>query len=321
MKTILILGATGGVGGETAAAMLRHGWRVRAMARTVPQAAGDLEWVRGDALERTAVLDAARDVDAILHAVNPPGYRDWDRLVMPMIENSITAARASGARLALPGTIYNYDPRETPVARPDSSQRPNTHKGRIRAAMEQRIAESGVRAIILRAGNFFGPRPGNNWLSQAMVKPGQPVRSILNPATPGVGHAWAYLPDLAETFARLLDREAVLPHFARYHFAGTWDADGMLIADAIRGASQAPSLPVRRMPWALLRLIGLFNVSLRETARMRQFWRHPLALDNESLVAEIGAEPHTPLDQAMTATLAALGCLPATTANIDDQAA
>ena len=35
MKTALVLGATGGVGGETARALLRRGWKVRALARRV----------------------------------------------------------------------------------------------------------------------------------------------------------------------------------------------------------------------------------------------------------------------------------------------
>ncbi len=310
MKTALILGATGGVGGEIAAALSRHGWRVRAMARRLPTESQGFEWVQGDAMDSQAVLRAAEGTDTVVHAVNPPGYRDWDRLVLPMLDNSIAAARTNDARLALPGTIYNFDPRDTPLASPDTPQRPDTNKGEIRVAMERRIADSGVRALILRAGDFFGPRPGNNWFSQGLIKPGKPIRSIMNPATPGVGHAWAYLPDLGEAFARLLDRDAALAHLARHHFAGIWDPDGSLIVQAIRAAAGDPGIPVRRMPWSLLAIAGFFNVSLRETARMRGFWRHPLALDNASLIDVIGAEPHTPLDRAIGTTLTGLGCLP-----------
>jgi hypothetical protein len=32
-------------------------------------------------------------------------------------------------------------------------------------------------------------------------------------------------------------------------------------------------------------------------------------LDNARLLAVLGAEPHTPIDQALAATLAGLGCL------------
>ena len=43
---------------------------------------------------------------------------------------------------------------------------------------------------------------------------------------------------------------------------------------------------------------------------MRYLWREPLRLDNARLVAFLGAEPHTPLDEAVRETLEGLGCLP-----------
>ena len=311
-KTVLVLGATGGVGGETARALLRHGWKVRGLTRTIrPEMDPAIEWVEGDAMDRASVLRAAEGVSAIVHGVNPPGYRNWAKLVLPMIDNSIAAALANDARLALPGTIYNYDPSETPVARPDSPQRPATRKGRIRAEMEQRLESTGARVVILRAGDFFGPRTGNSWLSQGMVTPGKPVRTITNPGSKGVGHAWAYLPDVGETFARLLDRDRELSRFARYHFAGFWDQDGDDFASWVAAAAGAPEAKIKRMPWALLPLAAPFNPTLRELIEMHTYWRHPLRLDNRELVELLGEEPHTPLGEAMPATLRALGCIPA----------
>lgn len=306
-KTALVLGATGGVGGETARALVRRGWRVRALTR-VPREGDGIEWVTGDAMDRDAVLRAAQDASVVVHAVNPPGYRNWARLALPMLDNSIAAARAGDARLALPGTIYNYDPASTPVAHPDSPQRPAARKGAIRVAMEARIEASGARALVLRAGDFFGPRPGNSWLSQGMVTPGRPVTSVLVPGRRGAGHAWAYLPDVGEAFARLLDGDAGLPRFARHHFAGHWDSDGLGFARAVARAAGNPEARLRFMPWRLLPLIAPFNATMREMIEMEGYWRHPVQLDNGSLVAALGEEPHTPLDAALRTTLEALAC-------------
>jgi nucleoside-diphosphate-sugar epimerase len=312
-RTALILGATGGVGGETARALIAHGWTVRGLTRQPRTSADGVEWITGDALDRDAVLSAARGVSAIVHAVNPPGYRDWGALVLPMLDNSIAAAEATAARLALPGTIYNYDPRHDPIVAEDSAQEPNTKKGAIRVEMERRIQQAcgrGMRAVILRAGDFFGPRSGNSWLSQGMVTPGKPVRSIFYPGKRRIGHSWAYLPDVAETFAQLLDRDAALPAFARYHFRGVWDADGSGIVAAIRAATGRPEIKVHGLPWALLPLVAPFNQTMRELIEMRTYWQHPVRLDNSALVALLGEEPHTPLELAMSVTLDALGCLP-----------
>jgi nucleoside-diphosphate-sugar epimerase len=308
-KTALVLGATGGAGGETAKALIRHGWQVRGLTRK-PRAGGAIEWAVGDAMDRDAVMRAAEGASAIVHGAHPAGYRGWSKTVLPMLDNSIAAALANNARLALPGTIYNYDVRSVPVAHPDTPQHPHTRKGAIRAEMERRLRETpDLRALVLRAGDFFGPVAGSSWLSQGMVTPGKPARSVMYPGRPETGHAWAYLPDLGEAFARLLDRDAALPDFACHHFAGHW-LDGASFVAAVGEAANNPHAKLRRLPWRLLPLAAPFNETMRELIEVETFWRHPLRLDNSSLEAEIGAEPRTPLAQALRVTLAAMGCLP-----------
>ncbi|SMF71841.1 Nucleoside-diphosphate-sugar epimerase [Tistlia consotensis] len=311
--TALVLGATGGVGGEVARRLQARGWRVRALHRG---AAGPerFDWVRGDALRASEVAAAAEGASLIVHAVNPPGYRRWAELVLPMLDSTIAAARASGARILLPGTLYNYGPDALPEPGEDAPQHPLTRKGRIRAEMERRLeaaAAAGTPVLILRAGDYFGPRAGNNWFAQALVKPGRPLRSVTNPGAPGVGHLWAYLPDVAETMVRLVERAPALPAFARFHMAGHWDADGTEMAAAIRRASGRPELPVRALPWRLIALAAPLVPLFRELSEVRYLWRQPVRLGNARLLAALGSEPHTPLDEAVRATLAGLGCLPA----------
>lgn len=310
-RIALVLGANGGVGGETAAALVRHGWTVRALVRDLGKAARpDLQYVQGDVMDRAAVVAAAQGVSVIVHAVNPPGYRGWKQLVLPMIDNSIAAARASGARVLLPGTIYNYDPGAHVLIDETTPQRARTRKGKIRVEMEARLeaaSTSGVRSLILRAGDYFGPRSTmNSWFASGLVTPGKPVKTILYPGDKGVGHAWAYLPDVGETFARLADREGELPAFARFHLDGHWDADGSALVRAIARAAGHARPNVRRLPWGLLPLAAPFNETLRELLEMKPFWQDPVRLDNRRLVAFLGEEPRTPLDIAVTATMRGL---------------
>lgn len=319
-RTALVLGATGGIGGETAAALARHGWHIRALSRKGQPAddATGWAWRQGDALDKTSVVRAAEGVQAIVHAVNTPGYRDWDKLVLPMIDNTIEAARASGARVVLPGTIYNYGPDAFPLLKENSPQRATTHKGQIRIALEKRLedaARDGVRSLVVRFGDFFGPKPGNSWFSQGMVKPGAPLRSVSYPGEKGVGHAWTYLPDAGETLARLLERDAELEPFARFHFRGHHDADGTQMVAALRRAVGNPRLPVRPLPWFVFKLGAPFNETMRELYAVRPLWRTPIELDNTRLGHFLGEEPHTPLDEAIMTTLVSLGCLPSSPAS------
>jgi len=250
-----------------------------------------------------------------VHAVNPPGYRRWGELVLPMIDNTIAVAAAQGATIVLPGTIYNYGPDAFPLLRETSPQQPLTRKGAIRVELERRLqvaSAQGARAVVLRAGDFFGPRAGNNWFSQGLVKPGRPLRRVSVPGAPGVGHHWSYLPDVGRTLVELLGRREALAPFATFHMAGHWDADGTRMAEAIvRVARRHGAAPrVGAFPWGLLWLAAPFSETLRELMQMRYLWRQPLRMDNARLVGVLGAEPHTPLDVAVEATLRGLGCLP-----------
>lgn len=319
-RTALVLGATGAIGSETAHALIRHGWTIRALTRDPGTArersawVGPVEWVRGDAMNEREVVAAAAGTSLLVHAVNPPGYRNWKGLQLPMLENTIAAARAAGARIVLPGNVYNFGPETFPLVAESAPQRPRTRKGAIRVAMEERLkraAGEGTRVLIVRAGDFFGPRARGNWFSQALVKPGRPLRSVTYPGKLDVGHAWAYLPDLAETIARLVERERELAAFDVFHFAGHWVERGIEMAEAIRAVAGVPDAHIRRVPWPALYLVAPFSETFREMLEMRYLWEQPLELDNRKLVAFLGEEPHRPLADAIGETLREFGCLPA----------
>lgn len=317
-KTALVLGAAGGLGGEVARRLMTAGWKVRALHRAPERVAEtsevrELEWIRGDALNAEDVEQAGRNAQLIVHAVNPPGYRNWSEQVLPMLNSTLAAARANRARIVLPGTVYNFGPDALPEPHVRSPQRPTTRKGALRAEMEQQLraaADRGnARVLIVRAGDYFGPRAGSSWFSQLLVRPGRPVTRITYPGAPGVGHQWAYLPDVAEAIVQLVEREEELDDFAPFHLQGHWDPDGTQMIEAIRRALGTPDLRVRSFPWWSVRPLSPFVPFLRELAELRYLWRTPVRLGNEELVRFLGTEPKTPLDAAVRATLIGLGCM------------
>lgn len=320
-RSVLILGASGGIGGEMLRQLVARGWKVRALKRGLGVAnhmADGVEWIEGDAMNALDVSKASEGCSVIVHAVNPPGYRGWSQLVLPMIDNTIAAAASQGATIVLPGTVYNFGPDAFPVLREDSSQRPLTRKGKIRVELETRLREASergdVRTIVVRAGDFFGPNARNNWLSQGMIRPGEVPAEVKLPGAPGIGHQYAYLPDVAATMIALLDMRDKLPRFASYHMAGYWDRDGTEFGRAIQRVVEshgAKTPKLKAFPWWLIRLAAPFNETLREMMEMRYLWRRTVRMENQRLRDVLGCEPHTPLETALACTLGSLGCLPA----------
>ena len=303
-RTALILGITGNLGDAVATALDRDGWQIAALARTPQPQRFDfpVTWHQGDARDAATVLAAAAGSTLIFHGANPPGYRRWREDGLPMLAASIAAASAVGARLMFPGNVYVYAPASGAVVDEATPHAPTTRKGAVRAEMEAMLAASAARILVLRAGDFFGPGVTSSWFSQAMAKGGCHAKVIHRLG--GTGHAWAYVPDVAEAFARLAAIEHSLSAHAVFHFAGHWDPTGRVMAEAIQQALSPRQVPIRRFPWWLTRLAAPFVPFLAEAQEMRWLWEHPLRLDNRALEAAIGPEPHTPLEAAIAASLA-----------------
>ncbi len=328
-KTALIIGVTGNFGGHTAMALIKRGWTIRALARDPVAAAKKagprtpIAWIKGDAMNAADVVAAAAGADVIVHAANPPGYKNWRGLAVPMLQNTIAAAKAARARIVFPGNVYNFAPDSGVAIAEDAPQAPVTRKGKIRVEMEEMLRAAtlqGARVLVVRAGDFYGPAAPNSLLGWLVNRRKGHLTSVYAPGPANVGHAFAYLPDLGETTARLLDREAELAAFEVFHFKGHFTKGAQALGEAIRRVSGQPRLPITPFPYPMIYALSPFVEMFRELLEMRYLWRQPVGLSNAKLTSFLGEEPHTPLDTAIRATLSDMGCLEEAAAPISARA-
>ena len=323
-STVLILGARGRLGLAAARAFAQAGWQVLAQVRpggqsVLPAIPG--VWWMPVAVDDTAALAAqAQGAQVVVHALNPPyTHKAWREQVPALMDAAIAIARVLRATLMLPGNVYNFGEGMPPVLREDTPQAATGFKGRMRVQLEQRLQaatqEGGLRAVVLRAGDFFGSGTGS-WLDQAIAKD-LPRGRITWPGPLDVATSWAYLPDLARSFVRVAQERDRLAAFECLHVAGhhvtaqQWLHSFTAIAAEQGWLPDAGALRVGRLPWPLLRLAGLVAPTLAALAAMRYLWATPHRLDNHRLRALIGEEPHTPFDQAVRQALADLGLVAA----------
>lgn len=317
-STVLILGARGRFGLAAARAFCDAGWRVLGQTRPAAELPADtrIEWLAIDLHDTGALAAAAQGAAVVVHALNPAyTHKAWRAQVLPMLEAATAITRALNATLMLPGNVYNFGAAMPAVLREDTPQAAQTVKGQIRIAMEAQLQRSGVRGVVIRAGDFFGSGRGT-WFDQIIVKDIQKGK-FTYPGARDVATAWAYLPDLARTFVAVAEKRAQLRPFEIFHFKG-YSITGqqwLEVLDPLARAQGwvAPEDHVRfkRLPWPLMRIGALFVPTFAALVEMRYLWDTPHALANDKLTALVGAEPHTPLSLAAQTALSDLGLMAA----------
>lgn len=316
-RSVLVLGATGRLGTAAVAAFAAAGWRVLAQSRRAPGSLPDGATGLDVALEDGETLAArAAGVGVVVHAVNPP-YAEWERRMLPLARRGLDVADRLGALFMLPGNVYGYGAGMPAVLREDTPERPTTGKGRLRVALEAEIRDrarsGGPRAVVLRAGDFYGAGRGS-WFDLAVVRSLR-AGKLVYPGPLDVPHPWAYLPDLARAFVAVAGRAgggAPAPAFQSLHFAGhalTGAALLGLVQDAAGDIGLRPARGWRRggMPWTLIRAMGVFAPGMRAIAEMSYLWRVPHALDGSLLSAQAGEPDETPPRLALRQALLDLG--------------
>ena len=314
-SSVLILGARGRFGFATARAFADAGWRVVAQMRlgaVVPASFPGIEWIHADLRDTQALVAAVKEASVVVHALNPAyTHKAWRAEVLPMMDHAIAVARKLGATLMMPGNVYNFGAGMPGVLREDTPQAAQTVKGQIRIAMENQLERSGVRGIVIRAGDFFGSGTGT-WFDAVSVKD---IRkgAFTSPGGLDTATAWAYLPDLALAFVKVAQERGRLKAFEVFHFKGrSLTAQQWLdlltpVAREQGWLKTNQHVTFKRLPWAVIRLGALFVPAWAALLEMRYLWSTPHHLDNARLLQLIGPEPHTPLDKAVRRSLADLG--------------
>lgn len=172
MKTCLVLGATGFIGGHIARAAAARGWQVRALRRD-PKAVGaigdvNVDWVNGDLNDQSALTAALRGCEVVFHSAGayPHGTRQIDRDVqsaLAQLRNVIEVARETK-----PDRLI-YTSSFTTIGLPGEPDRLADERDRYRPgtagdayyeakwAMEVEALNSGLPIVSLNPAAVFGP--------------------------------------------------------------------------------------------------------------------------------------------------------------------
>lgn len=299
---VLIIGINGHVGHAAAQAFVDAGWSVTGFGRSNRQPIAGVTFVRGDADDVGALKAAIAEADVVFNGLNLPYDKWFDGRAEAQLSRVIEAMGSSGKTMLFPGNVYNYAASQELVT-PDAPERPERPRGQIRVRMEAMLKAAAARGafqtIVLRAGDFFGPKSHNDWHDLLILREADKGRVAL--AAHEIAHSWAYLPDLGRAFVRLAEMRGNLAGYEAFHFAGHFVTAGQMF-DAIQAV--APSKLERvRTPWLMLSAVGLAVPLMRELVKMRYLWDNPMRLADPRLDAILGPDFGTPFEVAVAATV------------------
>lgn len=281
-KTVLILGASGKIGKHAALAFERAGYQVRKHDR-----------------QKGNLLRDVEGVDVIVNGWNPPAYHAWARIVPELTEKVISAARVSGATVIIPGNVYNLDVIGGEWSEA-TAHRPPTNKGKIREAMERAYEASGVRTIILRAGNFIDPDRKDDVMSLLFLRS---IRSgkITLAGDPGAMQAYCYVPDWAQAAVLLASKRDQLNSFEDIPFPG----HAFTAHELRRFLEQELGRPVKftDFPWWLFALLAPFWELAREMLEMRYLYDLSHTLSGRKLAQLAPEFRATPLEGVLASAI------------------
>lgn len=188
MKTCLVLGATGFIGGHIAREAAARGWQVRAMRRNpnFVGAIGDVkvEWVTGNLDDRATLIEAMRGCSVIFHSAGayPHGTRQIDRDVQSALAQTGNVIEA--ARITQPDRLI-YTSSFTTIGLPGEPNRLADERDQYQPgtagdayyeakwAMEIELLKSGLPIVVLNPAAVFGPGDVHLAVSEIIIMAAQ----------------------------------------------------------------------------------------------------------------------------------------------------
>ncbi len=303
MKRIVVFGY-GPVGRETASVLSARGDDVLVAQRAAPKTlAAGVIFKSCDVTDAESVAAACAGREIVICTVGfRYAARVWARAWPAAMKAMLGACESVGARFVFADNLYMYGPTTAPL----TETMPLTRYGqkpRIRAEItrmwQDADAAGRLRAVAVRASDFYGPDVPNSVLSMG-VSSLVAGKAALVPYSPDHPHDFAYVPDFARAIVTLCDA----PDDA---YGQAWhvpNAPTRSLRELLALAAKIAGVPLRMLvipPW-LQPILGIVVPELRELIEMRFQTDRPYRVDAGKFRARFGQEA-TSFEDGLAATI------------------
>ncbi|EJV78029.1 SDR family NAD(P)-dependent oxidoreductase [Bacillus mycoides] len=304
MKKALVLGASGSMGYAIVKELCSRGIHVVAFARNKEKleilfsGEENVKVVAGDVFIQEDIMEAAKGVDIIFHAVNIP-YSDWEKKQPKLLKNILEVARYYDSKLGIVDNIYAYGRQgEEPVVE-EVKKAPHTKKGKIRLQLEMMAKQAHVQMFIAHFPDFYGPNAESTLVHHTL-------KGVLaNKLSSFVGdkkiaREYIFTPDGAKAMIELALRDEA--------YGQNWNIPGYGVITGEEMIQHIQELtgytkPVMTVKKGMINLIGLFDKQMKEFVEMLYLTENPVVLSGEKYERYIGVVPRTSYYEGLKRTI------------------
>lgn len=208
----VILGAGGDIGFSLAKELKKYTDTVRLVARNPKKLSPDDQLFPADLKDYTQVENTVKGADVAYLTVGLKyDVRIWQQDWPVIMQNVIQACISQDCKLVFFDNVYMYAQTEIPHMTESSLMAPPSLKGKVRLHLVEMIREAmvnkGLKAIIARSADFYGPNARNGLLNVLLCAPLKKGNKMMWQSDADKFHTFTYTVDAARATALLGNTE------------------------------------------------------------------------------------------------------------------
>jgi len=260
-----------------------------------------------DGSDPAQIREVCSGADIIYLCMNAH-YVDWYGKFPPVLDATLDAAAAAGARLIYADNVHMYGPVPGPLTE-DLPNTERTRKGKLCGELADKVLRAHIdgklQTIIGRASDMYGPGALNSsfgsTLGQRHFYPALAGNAVGILGDGDVPHSYIFVDDFASGLITLAEHSDALGQVWHIPAAPTISHREILNL-VFKDTGYPPRIRSSRISGYFVRLIGLFQKDVAELAETLYQFEKPHVVDHGKVEAACGATP-TPHLEALKITL------------------
>lgn len=256
-----------------------------------------------DLTDPAQVAAACEGAEIVYFCAQPP-YDHWPELFPPLAAAVVEGLARTGAKLVFGSNVYMYGPTDGRPIHEELPYAAQTRKGRARTAVANLLLEAHAQGrlpvVIGRAADFYGPRVTDSMVGEILFGAALSGETGMLAGDIDLPHTLTFIRDFARALITLGRHEEA--YGRAWHVPSAETITARQFQELIEAAVGRP-VKVRVVGKTMMRLAGLFNPIMRETAEMMYEFDEPFIIDHSRYTAAFG-NGVTPHEEAIRETVA-----------------